>query len=186
MFHTLRRLILFGCAAMILGAGYVLYRNREVFEPAADFIELWRESQGKRRDFIGVLEGEAVRVIDGATFQLKAGDGQYYNLRLAGVDPYSWQDPKTRRTTKMAGASRTNLSQLILDQPVRVELTFTNTERSGLGIVFCQDQNVNVQVIEAGMARLKLDWIKTLPLSHQHRLLTAQQKAQELKVGVWE
>ena len=185
MFFLLRRTFVLGFYGLLAAVGIYVYQQREIFRPLVDLFTLWKNSESKSPPFIDELSGEVVRVLDGSTFQLKDAQGLNYVISLTGLDVLAMRKRDNAAERAIADGSKTNLMKLILGRQVKIELTSTNQNLTGLGVVFLGQTNVNAKVLEAGMSHINPQFIKSLPLKQQYELLAAQRKAQEQKLGIW-
>jgi endonuclease YncB( thermonuclease family) len=176
MFHLLHRLVV-GMAWVLAGAaGLYVYQQRAVFYPAVDFVTAWRIQEGFHQETAGEIRGRVVRVASGDTFQLTDDTGRAYQVRLTGLAAPEFH-PSNKALQALAGASRTNLSRLILSNDVRVVLTYSNAPRSGLGIVYLGETNVNAAQIASGQAEARHEYMNGLPLKDRYLLLRAERFA---------
>src|SRR6185503_1652859 len=101
------------------------------------------------------------------------------------IDVPQPSDARTREQGLLWTQCRTNLSSLILSNQVHIDITATNLNRGGWGVVYVNGTNLNLKMVEAGTARINPNYLKTLPLKEQYAFLVAQKKAQGLRLGIW-
>jgi endonuclease YncB( thermonuclease family) len=87
--------------------------------------------------------------------------------------------------TKLTKKIQTELSSLILSNRVEVDLNYLTDKRNGLGTVYKSGTNINVALVENGLARVNLVYLKGLPVQAQYALVRAERKAREQQVGIW-
>ena len=81
--------------------------------------------------------------------------------------------------------SKTNLSELVLSNRVRIAMTYLSPLRAGAGIVRQGTNNINVRMVESGLVRVNRESIRELPVPEQYRLVAAERKAQEQQLALW-
>jgi endonuclease YncB( thermonuclease family) len=186
MFHTLRKivfLILFGLLACF---GAYVYHKRAIFNPLVDLVEVWQIHRKNPTRMVGQLTGQVTKVGDELGFHVKSEQGPTYSLRLAGLEPPGDQSEKPKKAKDpIEVEARTILNRLILSNHVRVDLTFMSEQRSGLGIAYRGETNINAAIAEAGLAKVKREYLKGLPWKEQYKLVRAERKAQEKQSGLW-
>jgi endonuclease YncB( thermonuclease family) len=187
MFYTIRKVILCTIWGLLLLGGWTLYANREVFRPLVDLVRVSKEMTLVQtpQPIIGQITGQVVQVTGADTFRVRNDAGTVFHFRIDGVDAPQLGDAQTRKQTHLWTQCRTNLSSLILSNQVRIDITGTNQNRGGWGVVYLNGTNLNLKMVEAGRARINPNYLKTLPLKEQYALLTAQKNAQELRLGIW-
>ena len=172
---------------LLLLGGWTLYANREVFRPLVDLVQVYREMTlvPTPQPVIGQMTGQVIQVTGADTFRVKNAAGTAFHFRVDGVDAPQFLDAQTREQGRLWTQCRTNLSSLILSNQVRIDITATNVNRGGFGVVYLNGTNLNLKMVEAGTARINPNYLKTLPLKEQYAFLVAQKKAQELHLGIW-
>jgi len=163
-----------GWLAVIAAAG-MMYYHRSVFFPLVDLIDALWVHEGREQQKSGELSGTVTRVLSGDMFILRDDRGRSHTIRLTGVEApaYELNNPAAQL---LAATSRSNLNRLVLSNHVRVELTYT-TDSGALGIVHAGTNNINVQAIEAGIAKAKHENMNGLPLKDRYALIRAGRKA---------
>ena len=129
--------------------------------------------------------GQVIQVTGADTFRVRNDAGTVFHFRVDGVDVPQPLDAQTRDQVRLWTQCRTNLSSLILSNQVRIEITATNLNRGGWGVVYVNGTNLNLKMVEGGTARINPNYLKTLSLKEQYAFLVAQKNAQELRRGIW-
>jgi len=120
------------------------------------------------------LASSAVKVIDGDTVVI-----QGVKVRMACIDAPEMAQPR--------GISAKNeLHSLIgkgIPQVVRLD-----TDRFGrvLGILYLNNQNLNVEMVRRGYAFVYPRYLSTCPLLVQNQLINSEAQAKKLKKGIWQ
>ena len=176
MFRQLHKLwVGLGWLAVVAVAG-LMYYHRSLFYPVVDLVEALRVREGVEQQKSGEMSGKVARVLSGDMFILKDERGRSFTIRLTGVEAPAYE-LNNREAQARAVASKTNLSQLILSNDVRVELTCTNHARAALGIVYVGSNNINVRAIENGIVQVNRQNMRGLPLKDRYALIHAERKA---------
>ena len=186
MFFVLHRLAQAIFGLMVAALLVFLYQKRQVAQPVVDYYELWRASRGMERIYRGEMSGQVVTVTGGDLFQVKGTDGFVYGFRLAGLEaPLRPQRPNKEHMLHF-NQSKSQLTSLILSNRVRVAFTHLSESRAGVGMTYVSGtNNVNVRLLESGMAWINSNALRMLPLRDQYALLLAERSAQQQKLGCW-
>lgn len=187
MFHTLRKIVirLFALcvSGLVVGVGAFVYEKRAIFDPVADFIEVLKLPAGSKS--LEQVSGQAIKVMDDYSFQLKDDRGQLFSFRLVGLAPLPPQNAANKTATDFRQETESALRGLVLSNQVRVAVTFLNERRTGLGIAYVGETNVNAAMVEAGLGKVKREFLNGLPRQEQFALVRAESKAREKKAGLW-
>ena len=97
--------------------------------------------------------------------------------------PQQW-NVRDKRQRELKQETKSCLSGLILSNQVKVDLISTNETHGGLGIVYLNNTNINLRLVELGLARINREYLKTLPVKEQYTFLHAEKKAEER--GTWD
>jgi endonuclease YncB( thermonuclease family) len=141
-----------------------------------DLADALRVREGLEQQKSGEVSGKVTRVLSGDMFILKDERGRICKIRLTGVEAPNYE-LNNREAQWRAIASKTSLSQLVLSNDVRVELTYTNDSRCALGIVYVGTNNLNVNAVETGIVQVKRENLRGLPLKDRYALIQAERKA---------
>jgi len=119
-----------------------------------------------------ILQGKAVRIVDGDTFELLDEQLVRHKIRLYGIDA-------PEKGQAFGQVAKQALSGLIFSRDVRV--VHKGKDRNGriVGEVFCGKEQINVRLILSGMA-----WHFTR-YSSDLAYAQAQRKAMAKRVGLW-
>lgn len=159
--------------------GSFLYQKRSVVYPALDYYQATRIPDESK--MAGAVTGEVAQVIDGRSFQLKTAGGTDFVIGLTGLELPEKEIAVQKGEDGKGPEAVELLSRLILARQVRVELTFISERRSGLGVVFFGDTNINAALVEAGVAKVNRQYLKSLPVKERYALLRAARKAEMRK-----
>jgi endonuclease YncB( thermonuclease family) len=185
MFHRARRLLLIVCVGGILSAVVYVWQFTDLLQPVYELYGLVKEADWEGEKVRGQVTGQVIAIRDGVGFLMKDGANQTFYFGLSGIEAPKKPTKGQRREGSLAAQSKTNLTNLILSNTVRVDITYTNDYRSGLGVVYMDRTNVNARVVEAGMATINRRFLRGLPLAEQYALLRAEKRAQQARVGLW-
>jgi len=117
-----------------------------------------------------------VEVTDGDTLKLSSGK----TFRLYGVNAPEVKEPYYAEAKAFS-------QNLVLNKEVSFEQEEKYKEdKFGriLGYVFVNGVNLNLELVRNGLARVVL-YEKRAKIKYQDELLQAEQKAKELKLGIW-
>src|SRR6266542_5757355 len=176
MFRKLHKACVGFCWLAAIAFAGLMSQHRSLFYPLADLVDAVRVRDGVEQQKSGEMSGKVARVLSGDTFVLKDERGCSCTIRLTGVEAPSYE-LNNRAAQLRAVASKTNLSQLLLSNDVRVELTYTNDTHSALGIVYVGTNNINVKAVETGIVQVKRENMRGLPLKDRYALIQSGRKA---------
>ncbi len=169
-----------------IAAAAFLYTQRAALQPVADLAELWWNLPSQRPGQSARIEGRVTRLFAGDSLQLRDDNGWVFNYGLAGASVPKVSANSTPAERFAAGAGLTNVTRLVLDQRVAIQVALANPQnRTGLGVVRVGDTNVNEVVLRNGWARLNRDQIRALPLLVQYELVRAERLARRERIGLW-
>ena len=114
--------------------------------------------------------GHAHRIIDGDTFDLTNDQ----RIRLAGADA-----PEFPRGC-LAKKAKYRLQELVMGKKVTLEPVAKDNFNRQISYVFIDDLLIDQVIVEEGLAKAEENNPKYDP-----KILTAQEKAQKLKKGIW-
>src|ERR1051326_3703767 len=179
MFRFLHKIyVSLGWLALAAVGGVLVY-HRAMFYPLVDLVYALRTpAEGLEQHKCGGFSGPVTRVLSGDVSNVRGDRGQVYTIRLTGVEAPGFQ-LHNRAAEARAMASKTNLSERVLNREVRVELTYTNDSRHALGLVYLGPTNVNALAIETGIVQARPENMNGLPLKDRFALIQARRRAQE-------
>jgi endonuclease YncB( thermonuclease family) len=186
MFHRLHRIVIWGFWSLVVTGLWFLYCHRAAMQPlvtrlqALEHVRIEPGSPGT----LAELTGRVFSITGPDSFWVRDDDGTAYHLRLAGVQG-AVVARRGRGAATLWHQGMTNLADLILSNRVRIDLTYTNVYRLGLGVVHLGATNVNCQVVAAGWARINAQQLRTLSVKDQYELFRAQQAAKAQRLGIW-
>lgn len=125
-----------------------------------------------------LVEGKVKDVFDGETFNIEAGDGKFYWVRMLGIDaPELNQD--------FGAESRKRLSNLILGKNVTVIIRKRDLSGRFLGTVYSGGEDINLLQLESGMASYFRQNGYEPTRTDRKLYQQAQQKAKYSRTGLW-
>ena len=176
MFFVLRKIVIACGYGVLIGLALLLYHHRSLFSPAIDLARSLRLPHGLEQQPDGVITGRVVQVFSGDSFQLRDGQGRTVSVRLTGLAA-----PDLRSTNPaerlLATQSRTNLSELVRSNSVRVTVTYSNEAGAVLGLAYLGEINLNVAMVRAGWAVARQDFMRGLPLKDRYALIQAERRS---------
>src|SRR4051812_11128823 len=88
MFYALHRTMKFLLLCAFVGAGWRVYENRQVFEPALIWYDVWDNGGLNEKDTMPSVSGEVEQILNSQTFVLRSTNAMRFNVRLLGLkDP---------------------------------------------------------------------------------------------------
>ncbi len=173
LFHNIRRGLIGVAWIAVGGAAFFAWQQRERFTPAVDFYQALSLNQGHPQEIIAVHDGEVIRVIDNANLTVRDAQGGKANVRLTGVAAPGGRDQHSRAQIK---AGSEFLSDLVLSNQVTVKITHQYDPGALLGLVYFGDTNINVALVENGLASAEPRFMNGLPLRVKYDLFRADRK----------
>ena len=124
------------------------------------------------------LVGRVVGVADGDTVTLLDAQKKQHRIRLVGIDA-----PESKQA--FGQKSKDLLAQWIRGQEVRIEHTKTDRYNRILGKIWVQDRDINLAMIESGMAWYYKQFSRDLSPSDRELYEKAEARARQQRVGLW-
>jgi endonuclease YncB( thermonuclease family) len=176
MFFVLRKIVIACGCGVLIGLALLLYQHRSRLTPALDLVRSLRLPHGLEQQPSGAITGRVLQVFSGDSFQLRDDQGRVANVRLTGLAAPDLRstDPTERL---LAAQSRTNLSDLVRSNSVRVMVTYSNEAGAVLGLAYQGETNLNVAMVRAGWAVARRDFMRGLPLKDRYALIRAERSA---------
>lgn len=135
------------------------------------------ENLGAAREGQQVAEfdfsGRVVRVADGDTLSILAGNGHQHKVRLFGID-------SPERDQHFGQASRRALASMVSGKNVGVVRVETDDYGRTVGTVYLGERNINLAMVEGGYA-----WWYRRYAPYERHLAEAEQLARENGRGLW-
>jgi hypothetical protein len=166
MFKTLNRLMKLAVVLAWAGAAFLLWTQRERGRPLLDLYLVWKESGYQSPEPLPRVRGDVTRVLAENRIILRGTNGLGYELILAGVPTMSGNSPDR---FKIVLQQRTNLAAQVVGRSAEFAYTLMQPARVGIGFLYVETNSVslNVEMAEAGKARLSDQVIRLLPLREQ-------------------
>ena len=187
MFHTLRKIVIvlffLICSGAAVGVGAVVYAKRAVFDPIMVYLEV--RKLPKAPGALEEISGQVVKTMNDYSLQLKDDRRLLSNFRLVGLAPLDQKRMTNETELVLQDGIETRFRQLVLSNQVRVRVSYLNAQRTGLGLVYTGTTNVNVTLVQEGLAKVKREFLHGLPRIEQYALVRAEHKARERKLGLW-
>jgi micrococcal nuclease len=117
-----------------------------------------------------IVSGQVKNIVDGDTFDLVTGE----RIKLAGADA-----PETPQGC-FSDQARQKLEQLLKDKKVRLEIITKDNLNRQIAYVFSGEILVDEVMVENGLAQAESNNSAWDP-----QLLSAQEEAQKLALGIW-
>lgn len=119
---------------------------------------------------VGISDGDTVTVLDSTNTQ--------YKIRLSGIDA-----PEKKQA--FGNVAKKTLSDLIYDKQVDVSYSKLDRYQRVVGKILLGSQDVNLEMIKAGMAWHYKKYQKEQPFEDRLNYLQAEVAAKEQKRGLW-
>lgn len=185
MFFALRKLVLVALAGLLGTVGFFLYQKKSALTVFADFFEALKMTKDSPRREFDSVAGEVIKITGQYSFQMRTEPGLLFNFQLTGLEPIEARDASDEEKQRLEEESRILLSRLILSNHIRVDPTYIGEKRTGLGLVYVGETNINSALVEAGLARLKRKYLKGLSVGELYQMFRAERKAKDSKFGIW-
>ena len=181
MFRRLHKIAVVLLIALPFLLGWYLYQKRSVFSPVTDFYQALKISGGKFGNDLETVSGEVIRLSENYTFTLKNDDGQTLRFRLTGIEAPHSQNLGRQNGSSILTKSREEMSALTLSNRVQVAPTYQDRNRSGLGVLYVGETNVNALLVKRGLAQVKREFLQGVKLTDVYALLRAQRAADKIE-----
>src|SRR5687767_4878089 len=147
MFYTLHRVVKI-CAWLLVAVLLVwLWRQRGALEPVRAWYDVYENEGLQKTDILPRVEGKAVHIYDGHSFQMESSN-KFYSVRLTAFvtpEPPLSPDELARELKR-----REVLKERVFLKPVQVDITYSN-QNSYLGIVHQDGTNLNLFYLTNGL-----------------------------------
>lgn len=124
------------------------------------------------------LSGKVIKVSDGDSIELKDDDGTVHKIRLAGIDAPEYNQSYGRAAKKF-------LASIIENKTLCVEWHKADRYKRLVGKIWYQGRDVNLQVVEAGLAWFYKYYEDEQPAADRKLYADAEQQAKATKKGLW-
>jgi endonuclease YncB( thermonuclease family) len=124
------------------------------------------------------LVGRVVAVADGDTVTVLDAQKQQHRIRLVGIDA-----PESKQA--FGQKSKDQLARWVHGQEVRVEHTKTDRYKRILGKVWIEDRDINLAMVESGMAWYYKQFSKDLSPTDRALYAQAEEAARTKRLGLW-
>ena len=121
----------------------------------------------------GTVNGEVISIADGDTFTMLLDDATTLKVRLASIDCPERKQP-------YSNVARKFLADAIFGRSVNVVVDSMDKYGRALGWVYCDDKNINKELLRAGLA-----W-HFRRYSKDRELQALEDQARARKVGLWQ
>jgi endonuclease YncB( thermonuclease family) len=190
MFYTLRKLIISSSTGVALCCLFYLtwftYERREIFMPLVSWLRVARPQELPAATPVVVsLQGKVTKVPDGGSLVFRGPSATLYSYSLAGLVAPNLNDKTDPAERRRGENSRLFLSNLVSNEAIKMDVTFLASKHAGLGILYLGGTNVNLAMVQAGMARVNPGFIKNFSFKDQSDLMTAEAAAKAQKMGIW-
>lgn len=149
------------------------------FQPAA----LTANPGEKLEEATTLMEAYVFHCNDGDTCRVKLADAIWFNIRLAGIDaPELARKRGNKPGQPFAAESRDWLNQQIKGKQVLLRQLDLDHYNRPIVEIFLQEKNMNLQILEAGLAEMYSGRIKRL---NKEQYIQAEEKAKAAKKGIW-
>lgn len=176
IFRTLHWVLLAAGWSAAAAAAFVVYQHRTA---AAPVIDAWRAlfpPPGIRQQIRGEITGIGRRVLDETSFQLELPDRRRLSVRLTGIQAPALLQTRDPQERAIALAARKRLGSMVLSNEVRVLVTHMERPGAVWGLVEAQGTNLNLAFVREGLARVRPDLLRGLPLKMRYALLRADRR----------
>jgi endonuclease YncB( thermonuclease family) len=130
---------------------------------------------------IRTVTATITRITDGDTVQAITPEGTKLKVRLYGIDAPETSKGKNQGEP-FGNDSRNYLASLVNQRSVRVEIRDIDRYRRMVAILWLGEWNVNLEMINAGMAEAYGEYLKQ---PYRGPFLQAEQEAKALGKGIW-
>ncbi|MCS1407262.1 MAG: hypothetical protein M2R45_00419 [Verrucomicrobia subdivision 3 bacterium] len=186
LFKKVRKLLGLLFVLILMAASVVAYQNREIFNPIIDAYWAFTNKPEQPLRFQANITGEVIKVLDGNWFHIKIPEGFVYAVRITGMEAPALGRVPDPLNPPLGNLSRTNLTELLLDKTVKINILEMNDTRYGQGFVYLNTTNIAQFMVSQGMARLNRQEILGLKVKEKYRLAQAERLAIEQNLGVYE
>jgi endonuclease YncB( thermonuclease family) len=186
MFKTLRRILVWLFLACLVGAVYYFWSNpdyhRRFVQKAAEVKEKIQEGDKKFR-WSG--PGVIAEVVDGDTVVANMESRPKVTLRLAAIDAPEVNALHPNKGQPLSQESKEYLAKMVLNRAVDIDIVGVDQISRPVVLLAEGGTNVNVKMLEAGLAESQEEFADRLPIRLKHALDNAELQAKEKHLGIW-
>lgn len=125
------------------------------------------------------LPGKVIRVVDGDTVHVLDKDKKSHNIRLAGIDAPERGQPYSKAATK-------HLKTLVAGKQVCVQWYKKDKYQRLIGVVFLNNQDINLQMVEKGFAWHFKKFQKEQTPADRIKYANAEKNSRLSVIGLWQ
>ncbi len=185
LFKTARKLLAIAFVIGLAAVAYLAYLNRERFNPVVDAYWAYQNKTEQAPQYLSSITGEVIKVLDGNWFHIKIPEGFVYAVRITGMEAPGLGRASESEELPLGNQCKENLTTLLQDQTVDVNVLEMNDLRYGQGFVYLNQTNVAQLLVQDGMGRLNRTEILGLEWEEKYHLARAERHAQENALGVY-
>ncbi len=128
---------------------------------------------------IRTVTGTVTKVSDGDTIQVVTPEQTKLKIRLYGIDAAEMPGTGTQR---YAPDARKALENKIKGRQVKFDIIDIDKYRRLVSIVWLDDRNINLEMIQEGHAEAFVEYLKP---PYRDEFLEAEREAKSVKLGIW-
>lgn len=126
-----------------------------------------------------VSQARIIAVVDGDTVKVRDLGGLKYLVSLSGVDA-----PEIAQV--QGKAAKDYLCSVICGKDVVINFNKLNTEGHVLAVMYLDEADVNLIMLENGMAWQDMNDMEVVSGNHNHRYAHAESSARRKSAGLWQ
>ena len=187
MFRNLRRALVLLFVSGLLAGGYrVLTRpgtSHRLMQIGQEAQEWYHGGADKKMLWQGI--GLITKVLAGDLVRTRTENRPEIAVRLAGIDAPETPDNSGRPAQPLAIESQEYLHRLAGNKAALMQIFGTDAFKRPVAVLFVDGTNLNVKMVEAGLAEIEVDTLDFLPVKLKYAMAEAQQSARQLQCGIW-
>ncbi|HKS09985.1 MAG TPA: thermonuclease family protein [Pyrinomonadaceae bacterium] len=125
-----------------------------------------------------VFEARVIQIVDGTTVVVETKSQSQFHVRCLGAAA-----PPAQAT--LSATSKQRLSAVLLGETVTIEYNNRNEDGTLLGSIRLKDQNVCLDQVRSGLARVDTETARLLNASDRESSMNAQSIARNNAIGLW-
>ena len=131
------------------------------------------------------FNAEVVRIIDGDTTDVLDGNNQKLRIRLLGIDSPESEQPFGYESSLYLKKILNGKSVKIISKPDKNKPYTLGFFKRVIGKVMLNDRDINLEMIEKGMAWHFKKYKKSQPIKDRSSYNNAENEARKKKFGLW-